>query len=76
MKRWVRFHLPVMVLVDVSDNVEDERILQIVGCTDSVQPAEDFDGQPLMYHTEMQRHLQRQPAGVPAVQAERPTDMA
>jgi hypothetical protein len=53
MKRWIRFHLPVMVLVDVSDTVEDKRILQIVGCTDSVQPAEDLDGQTLMYDTEM-----------------------
>jgi hypothetical protein len=46
MKRWVRFHLPLMVLVDVSDTVEDERILQIVGCTQEVRPAEDLDGHP------------------------------
>jgi hypothetical protein len=55
MKRWVRFHLPVMVLVDVSDSVENERILQIVGCTEEVRPAEDLDGQVLMYDTEMKR---------------------
>jgi hypothetical protein len=55
MKRWVRFDLPVMVLVEVSDTVQDERIMQVVGCTDAVRPAEDLDGQALMYDTEMER---------------------
>jgi hypothetical protein len=54
-KRWVRFDLPVMVLVEVSDTIEHERIMQVVGCTDAVQPATDTAGQVLMYDTEMQR---------------------
>jgi hypothetical protein len=71
MKRWVRFHLPVMVLVDVSDTVEDERILQIVGCTEEVRPAEDLDGQLLMYDTEMQHVAAGSSANQPCLSAAR-----
>ena len=71
MKRWVRFYPPVMVLVDVSDAVEDERILQIVGCTEEVRPAEDLNGQPLMYDTEMQRVPAASSANQPCLLAAR-----
>jgi hypothetical protein len=56
-RRWVRFDLPVMVCVDIDDDIEHEQVTTIVLGTehDDITPARDTDGNDLIYDADMQR---------------------
>jgi hypothetical protein len=56
-RRWVRYQLPVMVCVEISDTEEHEHITKVVLGTepDDLQLARDLDGHELVYDEHMER---------------------
>ncbi len=74
-RRWVRYQLPVMVCIDVSDTEEHERITRIVLGTDDEdrQPDRDPDGHVLVYDERMERISADEPYARQALQAADPS---
>ena len=74
-RRWVRYQLPVMVCVDVSDREEHEQVTKVVLGTDQAdrQPDRDSDGQVLVYDERMERVGADDPYGRQALQAADPS---
>ncbi len=56
-RRWVRFELPVMVCVDIDDNIEHEQVTTVVlGVEhDDISLARDSDGNYLIYDADANR---------------------
>jgi hypothetical protein len=74
-RRWVRYQLPVMVCVDVSDTEDHEQITKVVLGTDDEdrQPDRDPNGQVLVYDERMERIGADDPYARQALQAADPS---
>jgi hypothetical protein len=56
-RRWVRYQLPVMVCVDISETEEHEQVAKVVLGTEEqdLQLDSDLDGHELVYDEHMER---------------------
>lgn len=68
-RRWVRFEMPVMVCVEVDEDVEDERVVTVVvGAEDrDVTLARDAERVVLVYDESMERVAPTEPMAAAAI---------
>lgn len=68
-RRWVRFEMPVMVCVEVDEQVEDARVVTVVVGTDEedITLARDAERELLVYDESMERVAASEPVAAEAV---------
>lgn len=68
-RRWVRFEMPVMVCVEVDEDIEDERVVTVVVGAEGkdIALARDFERTVLVYDESMERVAPSEPVAAAAI---------